>query len=203
MCATCGVHPATTPRGYRGRAQGALLQAPRARPSLHRMRPRWHTATPCQANPRGFRRRIPSPRRRRLQPHPGGARGAVRPRHAAVGLPQAGGWPVQLPVRVGRGRRAVAAVLDHRPAGAARDHAARQRARDPRYRRGRRAARTRGSAGAIEASAPVVPGAAPAGPAGIHRRAGRLFRLRDASATSNRAWRAPRRATPWARPTCS
>ena len=51
---------------------------------------------------------------------PGGARGAVRPRHAAVGLPEARRRPAHLPVRIGRRRRTLRPLFDHRPAGAAR-----------------------------------------------------------------------------------
>ena len=51
-----------------------------------------------------------------LQPHSGRARGAVRPRHAAVGVPEARRRAVHLPARIGRRRRDLGPPFDHRPA---------------------------------------------------------------------------------------
>ena len=61
--------------------------------------------------------RIQAVRCRGVQSHPAGAGDLRRPRHPAVRLPQARQPALVLSARVGAGRRALRALLLHRPAG--------------------------------------------------------------------------------------
>ena len=93
---------------------------------------------------------FPGPCQAGLHARAGGARGARRSLHAARGLPQAGQRALHLPARIGGRRRALRALLVHRPRLRRAHRSARRRgapaaARRARHRRLHRARRHGGA----------------------------------------------------------